>query len=163
LPGEYWYDQRSGLYGVVGCPAFGFMLPGHELGSLASDASAGETSVFVNDRELPQTEWLVRSYVLGAPIQIGSYWLDGDGNAGYEGSAVPLVNLYLAAQQNAYAGQGGSGSDNFWTTRFSAGNYDSGNSRGYVSVPGYGPVGYGFSRELSSQSLRRRYCVHRAQ
>jgi hypothetical protein len=34
--------------------------------------------------------------------------------------------------------------DNFWSTRFSAGNYDSGNQRGYVSVPGHGPVGYGF-------------------
>ena len=42
-----------------------------------------------------------------------------------------------------YNGQGGSG-DNFWSTRFSAGNYDSNNQRGYVSVPGYGPIGYGF-------------------
>ena len=29
-PGEYWYDPVSGLYGVVGYPAFGFMLPGHD-------------------------------------------------------------------------------------------------------------------------------------
>jgi len=39
---------------------------------------------------------------------------------------------------------GGGGGDNTWSTRFSAGNYDNDNSRGYVSVPGYGPVGYGF-------------------
>jgi hypothetical protein len=33
--------------------------------------------------------------------------------------------------------------DNFWSTPFSAGNHDPGNQRGYVSVPGVGPVGYG--------------------
>jgi len=143
LPGEYWYDASSGLYGVVGYQAFGFMFPGHEFGPLARDASAGDTSVLVNGRELPQGEWLIWSYMLGTAIQVGSYWLDAQGNAGYEGSPIPLVNLYVAAQQNAYSGQGGSG-DNFWSTRFSAGNSDSDNSRGYVSVPGYGPVGYGF-------------------
>jgi len=143
LPGEYWYDTSSGLYGVIGYQAFGFMFPGHDLGPLARDASAGDTNVFVNGRELPQSEWLIWSYMLGTAIQVGSYWLDAQGNAGYEGNPVPLVNLYVAAQQNAYSGQGGSG-DNFWSTRFSAGNYDSDNSRGYVSVPGYGPVGYGF-------------------
>ena len=81
--------------------------------------------------------------MLGYWIQMGSYWLDEKGNAGYEGNPTPLVNLYLAARQNAYQGRGSTG-DNFWSSRFSAGNYDSGNQRGYVSVPGYGPVGYGF-------------------
>lgn len=143
LPGNYWYDAASGLYGAVGFQAFGFMFPGHELGTLERNASAGDTNVLVNGRELPQGEWLIWSYMLGTAIQVGSYWLDAQGNAGYEGSPVPLVNLYVAAQQNAYGGQGGSG-DNFWSTRFSAGNSDAGNTRGYVSVPGYGPVGYGF-------------------
>jgi hypothetical protein len=141
--GQYWYDTKSGLYGVVGYPAYGFMLPGHDFGALNRDVSSGDTGVFVNGRELPQTEWAVWSYMLGYWIQPGSYWLDHQGNAGYEGNPIPLVNLYVAAQQNAYGGQGGSG-DNFWSTRFSAGNYDSGNQRGYVSVPGHGPVGYGF-------------------
>jgi hypothetical protein len=142
-PGRYWYDTRSGLYGAVGYQAFGFMYPGHEFGTLDRDASQGNTGVFVNGRELPESEWLIWSYMLGTPIQLGAYWLDGQGNAGYEGSSIPLVNLYVAAQQNAYSGQGGSG-DNFWSTRFSAGNSNADNSQGYVSVPGYGPVGYGF-------------------
>ncbi|WP_320017779.1 hypothetical protein [Labilibaculum manganireducens] len=141
--GNYWYDSKSGLYGVVGYASFGFMLPGHDFGELKSDASAGNTSVVVNGRELPRNEWLVWSYVLGYYIQPGFYWFDDQGNAGYEGNPIPTVNLYLAAQQNYYMGQG-SGGDNFWSTRFSAGNSDHGNTRGYVSVPGYGPVGYGF-------------------
>jgi hypothetical protein len=67
-------------------------------------------------------------------------WMDGMGNAGYEGSSVAVVNLFVAAQQNGVGG----GGDNFWSSRFGAGNFDRGNTRGYVSVPGYGPVGYGF-------------------
>lgn len=142
-PGKYWYDARCGLYGVVGYAAYGFMLPGHSFGALERKASGGNTGVLVNGRELPLNEYTVWSYMVGSWIQPGSYWLDANGNAGYEGNSTPVINLYAAAQQNAYKGQGGSG-DNFWSTRFSAGNYDSDNQRGYVSVPGYGPVGYGF-------------------
>jgi hypothetical protein len=143
LPGKYWYDARSGLYGVVGFPAFSFMLAGHKYGNLDRNASNGNTGVFVNGRELPQSEWAVWSQLLGYIIQPGAYWLDGNGNAGYEGNPIPTENLYMAAQRNAYRGSG-SGGDNTWSTWFGAGNYDSGNQRGYVNVIGHGPVGYGF-------------------
>lgn len=139
--GNYWYDARSGLYGVVGYGSYGFMKAGHHFGSLKRNASGGNTGVVVNGRELPEAEWLVWSQLLGAVIAPGSYWLDESGNAGNEGNPVPTVNLYAAAQAN---GTGASGGDNFWTSRFSAGNYNADNSQGYVSVPGYGPVGYGF-------------------
>jgi hypothetical protein len=120
------------------------MLAGHRFGKLDASASNGNSGVFVNGRHLPQSEWLVWSQLLGYVIQPGRYWLDDSGNAGYEGNPTPTENLYLAAQRNAYR-TGGSGSgDNFWSSRFGAGNYDSGNQRGYVSVPGHGPVGYGF-------------------
>lgn len=142
-PGNYWYDKRSGLYGVVGFPAFGFMRAGHDYGKLERNASNGNTGVFVNGRELPQSEWAVWSQLLGYMIQPGKYWLDHNGNAGYEGNPIPTENLYMAAQRNSYRGYG-RGGDNFWSTRFGAGNYDSGNQRGYVSVPGHGPIGYGF-------------------
>jgi hypothetical protein len=142
LPGNYWYDSACGLYGVVGYAAYGFMLSGHELGELDSNASNGDTGVFVNGRELPQLEWAVWSQLLGYVIQPGRYWLDENGNAGYEGNPIPTENLYMAAQHNYSDGSGGG--DNIWSTRFSAGNYDSNNQRGYVSVPGYGPVSYGF-------------------
>ena len=91
----------------------------------------------INGRELPQNEWMVWSALLMAPIQAGAYWLDANGNAGYAGNPVPVVNFMMAAQQQ-------DGGDNVWSTRFSAGNYDSSNQRGYVSVPGHGPIGYGF-------------------
>lgn len=143
LPGNYWYDAISGLYGVVGYQAYGFMYPGHKFGPLDRNVSQGNTNVFVNGRELPQSEWLIWSYMLGSPIEVGAYWLDAQGNAGYAGNPIPTVNLFMAASQNAYGGQGGSG-DNFWSTRFSAGNSNAGNTQGYVSVPGHGPIGYGF-------------------
>ena len=151
LPGNYWYDATSGLYGVMGFSAYGFMFAGHDFGKLDSNASNGDSNVFVNGRQLPQMEWLFWSQLLGYVIQPGRYWLDADGNAGYEGNLTPVENLYLAAQRNTAAQNnafnsrsGGGGGDNFWSSRFSAGNYDQGNQRGYVSVPGHGPVGYGF-------------------
>ena len=53
-----------------------------------------------------------------------------------------------AAMAGTMGGAGGAmggnnGGDNFWTSRFSAGNYDAQSGSGYVSVPGYGPVGFG--------------------
>jgi len=142
MPGNYWYDATSGLYGVIGFSAYGFMSAGHQFGELDSNASNGDSNVYVNGRHLPQMEWLVWSRLLGYVIQPGRYWLDANGNTGYEGNLTPMENLYLAAQRNAYHG-GGSG-DKMWSSRFGAGNYDQGNQRGYVSVPGHGPVGYGF-------------------
>lgn len=147
-PGSYWYDSVSGLYGNSGQAAFGFMHAGHDYGTLAEDASGGNTGIFVNGRQLPQNEWLVWSTVLGAAIQPGRYWLDAKGNAGYEGNPNPTVNLYAAAAQaaqNRAGGGGRGGGDNFWSTRFSAGNYNDDNSAGYVSIPGQGVIGsYGY-------------------
>jgi hypothetical protein len=142
-PGNYWYDSTSGLYGVTGYPSYGFMYPGHNFGTLSRNASAGNTGVIINGRELPQLEWAVWSYILGYYIQPGNYWFDSQGNAGNVGINVPVVNLFVAARQNTYSGKGGSG-DNFWSSRFGAGNSNADNTQGYVSVPGYGPVGYGF-------------------
>ncbi len=142
-PGNYWYDAVSGLYGVTGYPSYGFMYPGHNFGTLIRNCSGGNTGVIINGRELPQLEWAVWSSILGSYIQPGNYWFDSQGNAGYVGFDVPVVNLFAAARQNSYRGQS-SGGDNFWSSRFGAGNSSADGSQGYVSVPGYGPVGYGF-------------------
>lgn len=151
VAGSYWYDPASGLYGVVGQPTAGFMLPGHDYGPLAAGASGGRTGVFLNGRHLPQQEVMVFSAIWGTTIQPARYWMDGAGNVGYEGNPAPVGNLYAQAAQSriggigggGMGGGGGGGGDNIWSTRFSAGNYNALNTSGYVSVPGHGPVGYG--------------------
>lgn len=137
-PGDYWYDKISGMYGVMGQPAAGFLRPGHEYGDLPSYASNGNTKVFFNNRELSQIEYMGLCATIGTYVMPGHYWLDAMGNAGMQGNPFPLVNLFAAAQQRNFGG--GGGGDNFWSSRFSAGNSDG--DSGYVSVPGYGAVGY---------------------
>src|ERR1043166_7746359 len=94
VPGNYWYDALSGLYGIIGGPAAGLMYPGHKLGQLAENASAGDMPVFVNRRRIPVSEWLMWSAIVDVPVQPVRYWLDANGNVGYEGIAIPLLNLH---------------------------------------------------------------------
>jgi hypothetical protein len=140
VPGDYWYDAKSGLWGLAGQAAAGFLLPGHDFGALAANASNGHTNVFLNGREMPQQEVLVFGSLVG-PIAPGRYWLDGRGSYGYEGLEMAVGNLYVMAA--AAGGGGGGGGDNFWSSRFARGNSNADNSQGYVSVPGVGTVSYG--------------------
>ena len=141
--GSYWYDAQSGLWGLAGQASAGFLLPGHDFGALAADASQGNTRIFLNGRELPQAEVLVFGSLIG-PILPGRYWLDGQGNYGYEGMALAVGNLYVMAVAGAVSsGGGGGGGDNFWSSRFARGNSNADNSAGYVSIPGVGTVTYG--------------------
>ena len=141
VPGDYWYDSMSGLYGAAGRSAAGFMLPGHDFGPLAVDASRGDTGVFVNGRMIPQDEHMVLNLIWGVYVQPARYWLDAWGNVGYEGVEIPLGNLFVQIQSRIQVG--GEGGDNIWSSRYGAGNYTPDNSAGYVSVPGHGPIGYG--------------------
>ena len=141
LEGHWWYDPISGLYGAQGQPAVGFMYAGHDFGPLAEDASAGTSSTWINGRRLTEFELLQLASITGGMVLPGSFWLDSQGYIGAEGNPTPLANLVsLVQSQSASAG----GGDNFWSSRFSAGNSNANNTQGYVSVPGYGPVGYGF-------------------
>ncbi len=144
-PGSYWYDTRSGLFGVVGTCALGQMYPGHDLGPLAADASAGSTGVFLNGRELPEIEYLVLCRILGGILEPGRYWLAGNGDAGVEGEPFARVNLLAAARASGFAGGdgGGGGGDNFWSSRFGRGNCNADNTCGYVSLPDGSSVTYG--------------------
>ena len=140
-PGNYWYDDRSGLYGPMGGPTLGAIAAGYNFGSLDPNASHGDTNVFINGREITQAEVVFLSRYLGQ-VEPGPYWLNANGDFGVSGSGAPLGNLY--ASSASVASNGASGGDNFWSTNFSAGNYNADNTQGYVSVPGEGPVGYGF-------------------
>jgi hypothetical protein len=142
--GAYWYDSRCGAWGMEGGPCLGVIQPGLQMGGpLRSDASRGNTGVFINGRELHMMDVLALQQMVA--VLPGRYWLDAYGNCGYEGGPA-LGNLYQLAQTAAMArgsGGGGGNGDNFWFSRFSAGNYDPNSGSGYVSVPGYGPVGFG--------------------
>ena len=64
--GHFWYDSRSGLYGLWGHEAAGFIHPGHDFGPLPPNASNGNTGVFINGRELNMTEALYCQQIFGA-------------------------------------------------------------------------------------------------
>ena len=103
--GRYWYDQASGAWGQEGGPTLGFTVPLLPIGGpLPADISRGTTGVFINGRQLPAPD-LAGLQRLTGPIMQGRYWLDHNGNAGYEGQPA-LVNLRVLAQQQGLYRQG---------------------------------------------------------
>lgn len=104
VPGAYWYDAISGLYGLIGGPGLGFTMPGLSVGGpLPADASGGGTYVFVNGRELHPTDVALLVSVLG-PVYPGRYWLRYDGFYGVEGG--PALGNLIALAQRAAGGSG---------------------------------------------------------
>ncbi|HJZ67648.1 MAG TPA: hypothetical protein VKF81_05980 [Blastocatellia bacterium] len=95
--GSYWYDRMSGAWGVEGGPTAGFIHAGLDLGGqLRADASRGKTGVFINGRELHALD--VRGLQRLGPVYRGRYWVDAQGNFGFEGGPA-LGNLVWLAQQ----------------------------------------------------------------
>lgn len=101
VPGRYWYDAMSGLWGLEGGPSVGLIAPGLSLGRMDPRASvgrlAGITGVFVNGREIHPDELQYLRALYGA-VNRARYWLNARGIAGYEGGP-PQFNLVAAAQQ----------------------------------------------------------------
>lgn len=120
VPGRYWYDATSGLWGLEGGPSVGLIAAGLPLGRMDPRASvgrrAGITGVFVNGREIHPDELRYLQSLYG-PVNRARYWLNARGIAGYEGGP-PQFNLVAAGQQarggNAHTRRGlfgSSGSD----------------------------------------------------
>jgi len=108
VPGRYWYDAVSGLWGREGGPHNGQILPGLRLGGpLKPNASGGGTRVFVNGRALHPSE-LVQLQRLFGQVNPGRYWLNAQGIAGYEGGP-PQFNLNAAAGAQSRGGATGPG------------------------------------------------------
>jgi len=133
LPGSYWYDSRSGLWGYETGPAKGQIAPGLRLGGpLSARASvgysAGVTGVFVNGRELHPVElgYLQRLY---GQVRPARYWLDARGVGGYEGGP---AQFDLRAR--AIAQQGGPG----YNRRGTFGNTGSDGQCSYYNDPSSG-------------------------
>ncbi|KAJ6703479.1 EXTRA-LARGE G-PROTEIN-LIKE [Salix viminalis] len=57
-PGDYWYDVRAGFWGKTGEPCLGIIPPFIEEFNypMPANCSAGNTSVFINGRELHQRD-----------------------------------------------------------------------------------------------------------
>jgi hypothetical protein len=85
VPGRYWYDPHSGLWGLEGHGAGGVTRPGMRVPApLPADASHGKSGVFVNDRELTVNELSVLAKLLAWPPPArgelsGRYVLDDRG------------------------------------------------------------------------------------
>ena len=95
--GHYWYDRRSGAWGMDGGPTAGWILAGLELGGpLPADASRGNSGVFINGRELPEAD--VTALLRITPVYQGRWWVDAQGSFGAEGGPV-LGNLWVLARQ----------------------------------------------------------------
>ncbi|MBX7078079.1 MAG: hypothetical protein K1X88_02760 [Nannocystaceae bacterium] len=105
--GDYWYDARSGLWGLVGDGARGQIVPGLALGAMDPAVSRGNTGVLINGREITGVELAMVQRVAGA-VAPGRYFLEADGRAGPEGG-VAVVNLFGAAagRQASYFGHSG--------------------------------------------------------
>ena len=106
LAGDFWYDMRSGLWGVQGREAFGLLRPGHYYGTLAATASAGNTGVFINGRQINVLEAGYLRNLFGRVIP-GRWWLDGNtGYFGVEGNPIPAGNLFAAVRAAQSRGGG---------------------------------------------------------
>lgn len=90
--GRYWYDRVSGFWGLEGQPVAGQIPPGLDLGGpLSSDASAGNSEVFVNGRRLTAVEVSYLQQRFGT-VMPGHYWVNALLYGGIEGQP---VSFYL--------------------------------------------------------------------
>lgn len=128
FPGRYWYDTRSGAWGLEGRETLGFLMPGHSFGPLAENASNGNTGVFINGREINIVEAAYLQRTFGA-VYRGHWWLDGrTGYYGIDGNPMPLGNINAAIRAQQRSG------DNFGCGVTYCAN-DNGHD-GYVDVGG---------------------------
>lgn len=101
--GNYWYDSRSGAWGLEGGPAAGLIPAGLQLGGpLQPDASKGNTGVFINGRELHPLDVMALQQL--GPVYPGRYWMDAMGNVGFDGGPA-LVNLWALVRARQGSGQ----------------------------------------------------------
>lgn len=106
--GKYWCDSKSGLWGLWGGSAAGFMQPAHCSGKLPARASNGNSGVFINGRELGFAEAVWWASLVGGHPVPGKYSLDAAGTFSGTNAYTGLpyaFNIVAAAQ--AYGRGGG--------------------------------------------------------
>jgi hypothetical protein len=133
VPGRYWYDSRSGLWGHEMGPSQGQIAAGLNFGGVLNPRAsvghrAGVTGVFVNGRELHPQE-LVYLQRLYGQVQQGRYWLDAQGIGGYEGRPAQFDLRARAIAQQRSTG---------YTRRGPGGNTGSDGQCAYYNDPSSG-------------------------
>jgi len=84
-PGRYWYDAVSGAWGWEGEPIAGQMLPGLKLGGpLRADASRGTSGIFINGRQITNSERAYLERTCQTKTVPGRYWVNARGVGGFE-------------------------------------------------------------------------------
>ena len=127
-PGRYWYDSYCGLWGKEGGPAQGGMMAGLALGGqMWPGVSRGQTRIFINGRQIPQSERVQWEQLTGS-IQPGRYWLDAYGNVGLEGG--PALGNLIALAQQSYSGNN-RGNRNSFYRNFYTGTGSGSSSEGF--------------------------------
>lgn len=126
--GNYWYDRVSGLWGTIGGPSTGQILPSLEIGGpLRADASGGGTGVYVNGRELHRQEVARLRQIYGG-VQPGRYWMNAYLVGGFEGGPATF-DLSAAAA-------GGGQSSGYNRNTIGGGLMSDGNCSGYLHPGG---------------------------
>jgi hypothetical protein len=100
--GSYWYDNRSGVMGAWNGPGVVVLPAGLGWGgAMPANCSGGGTRVFVNGRELHPVDVAALSQL--GPVYPGRYWVDSNGDYGYENGPRTgnLVALAMAARGQA--------------------------------------------------------------
>ncbi|KAL5312828.1 hypothetical protein ACEPPN_019254 [Leptodophora sp. 'Broadleaf-Isolate-01'] len=134
LPGRYWYDARSGAWGVDGGPCLGVITPQLPLGGpLLPDASGiSSTGVFINGRQIHALD-AIGLQLMGVTPLPGRWWVEADGRYGLEGTHFAIGNLRM----QGLAGGAGSGGASSWSTRGGSFGGTDGQGFGYVGGPGW--------------------------
>ena len=97
VPGRYWYDKRSGLWGNEGEGNKGQLPANLSIAApMPADISGTGTGVWVNGREIHWQEYQSLMRVYGRVIP-GRYFLEANGNSGFEGGPV-AYNLFADAR-----------------------------------------------------------------
>jgi hypothetical protein len=103
--GDFWYDRTMGAWGYRGGPTMGFIPSGLDLGgSLAADASNGNTGVFINGRQLPLQDVMALQQIVPMVLP-GHYVMDAFGNVALA-NGFPLGNIWALAQSSGAPREG---------------------------------------------------------
>ncbi len=132
--GNYWYDRVSGMWGSMGGPSNGQIMPGLNFGGMLNPAaSGGGTGVFVNGREIHPQEYMNLLQLYGTVVP-GRYWMNAQLIGGFEGGPATF-NLNAAASYSSSGSTGNSGSG-YNVNSYGGSLMSDGNCSGYLHPSG---------------------------